>query len=98
MDEQTKSRLIRAHVYIAGFVQGVYFRAYTRRKAQSLGLTGWVRNLRDGRVEAVFEGEETAVREAVAWCHRGSPSAHVESVEVTYSPPTGEYTDFRVTW
>jgi len=98
MSGQTNGKRIQAHVYIAGFVQGVYFRAYTRRKARSLGLTGWVRNLRDGRVEAVFEGEEAAVREAVAWCHRGSPSAHVERVDVEYGPPTDEYTSFVVTW
>jgi len=88
----------RAHVFISGRVQGVNFRWYTQYKAQELGLTGWVRNLWDGRVEAVFEGEERAVRAAVAWCHRGDPPARVDEVEVSYEPPTGEFKRFRITW
>jgi acylphosphatase len=89
---------VRAHLFISGRVQGVNFRYYTHRKAQELGLTGWVRNLWDSRVEAVFEGEEQAVRRAVDWCRVGPPSAWVEDVEVTYEPPTGEFGGFRVTY
>jgi acylphosphatase len=89
---------VRAHVFVSGRVQGVNFRYYTQRKAQELGLAGWVRNLWDGRVEAVFEGEEQAVRRAVDWCHGGPPSAWVEDVEATYEPPTGEFGSFRVTY
>ncbi len=87
---------VRAHVFVSGRVQGVNFRYYTQRKAQELGLTGWVRNLWDGRVEAIFEGDEQAVRRAVDWCHGGPPSAWVEDVEVAYEPPTGEFGGFRV--
>ncbi len=87
---------MRAHVWISGRVQGVFFRAHTKEVAEKLGLTGWVRNLPDGRVEAVFEGEEEAVKEAIEWCKRGPPLARVEKVEVRYEDPTGEFRDFRI--
>lgn len=87
---------VRAHVWISGRVQGVFFRAHTKEVAEKLGLTGWVRNLPDGRVEAVFEGEEEAVKEAIEWCKRGPPLAKVERVEVRYEDPTGEFKDFRI--
>jgi acylphosphatase len=87
---------VRAHVWISGRVQGVFFRAHTKELADELGLTGWVRNLPDGRVEAVFEGEEDAVKEAIEWCKRGPPLASVEKVEVRYEQPTGEFKDFRI--
>lgn len=86
----------RAHVYISGKVQGVFFRAYTRDKARELGLKGWVRNLSDGRVEAVFEGAREKVEEMLRWCHRGSPYARVSSVEVHWEPPSGRYGSFEV--
>jgi acylphosphatase len=98
MKTKPKGRIVRAHVFISGEVQGVYFRDYTRRKAQALGLTGWVRNVWDGRVEAVFEGEAKTVQQAVDWCYMGSPSAQVDDVEVSYEEPTGEFADFRITW
>ncbi len=89
---------VRAHVFVSGRVQGVYFREYTRREAEKVGVTGWVRNLWDGRVEAVFEGPRSAVEHMVRWCHRGSPRARVDHVEVHYEPCTGEFTRFRVVW
>ncbi|MCB0195639.1 MAG: acylphosphatase [Anaerolineae bacterium] len=94
MSDQTH---IRAHVYISGLVQGVGFRWNTRHKAQELGLTGWVKNLWDGRVEAVFEGPEAAVRDAVAWCRHGERPARVENVETRYQDATGEFRNFKVT-
>jgi acylphosphatase len=97
-DQQAEITGTRAHVFISGRVQGVNFRWYTQRIAQSLGLTGWVRNLWDGRVEAIFEGPEAAVRKAVAWCHHGERPARVDDVEVTYGKPTGDFTSFRITW
>jgi acylphosphatase len=96
MSSNQETKTSRAHVYISGRVQGVNFRWYTQRKAQELGLTGWVRNLWDGRVEAVFEGEENAVRRAVEWCYRGERPAWVEQVEVDYLEPTGEFSSFRI--
>ncbi|GAB4569497.1 MAG: acylphosphatase [Anaerolineae bacterium] len=88
---------VRAHVFVSGHVQGVFFRAETQRLARRLGLTGWVRNLWDGRVEAVFEGEADAVERAIQWCWRGPEEAAVEDVEVRYEPPSGRYKDFHIT-
>jgi acylphosphatase len=91
------SKPIRAHLFISGRVQGVNFRWYTLDQAQMLGLTGWVRNLWDGRVEAVFEGPEEAVRQAVDWCHTGERPARVDKVDVTYGPASDEFSGFNIT-
>lgn len=80
---------IRAHVYVSGKVQGVYFRATTRDTAREQDVDGWVKNLPDGRVEAVFEGPEPAVEAMVEFCHEGSDAARVDSVDVTYESPEG---------
>ena len=81
---------IRAHVFVSGTVQGVYYRANTRDTAREHGVDGWVRNLEDGRVEAVFEGDEPDVEAMIEWCHSGSPQAVVDDVDVEYEPPEGE--------
>jgi acylphosphatase len=81
---------VRAHVWVTGRVQGVSFRAYTQREARHQGASGWVRNLEDGRVEAIFEGPREAVDGLVAWCHQGSPGACVDDVKVSWEQPTGE--------
>ena len=94
----SKNNNTRAHVFVSGRVQGVSFRWYTQRQAQELALTGWVRNLWDGRVEAIFEGDEKAVKNAVAWCHQGPPSARVDDIEIKYESPSGEFKGFRITW
>ena len=80
---------VRAHVFVSGRVQGVYYRASTREAAADRGVDGWVRNLTDGRVEAVFEGPREDVDAMVEWCHDGSPNARVEDVEVEYGDPEG---------
>ncbi|MHC1586031.1 MAG: acylphosphatase [Candidatus Hecatellaceae archaeon] len=87
---------VRAHVYVSGRVQGVFFRWYTRDEALKLGVKGWVRNLPDGRVEAVFEGEKEAVEKMIEFCKRGPPAAKVENVEVHWETPTGEFQDFKI--
>ncbi|MUV86858.1 acylphosphatase [Natronomonas sp. CBA1123] len=87
----------RAHVFVTGKVQGVYYRATTRDTATEVGVDGWVRNLDDGRVEAVFEGETAAVEEMIEWCHTGSPRARVDDLEVEYEDPEG-LTGFEVRW
>lgn len=87
---------ISALVVIQGWVQGVYFRAFTRDQARSLGLTGWVRNRRDGKVEACFEGEKEKVDQMVAWCHQGSPSSRVEQVDVSLGPWSGAFDSFDI--
>lgn len=79
----------RAHVIVIGRVQGVFFRASTRETALELGLAGYVRNLPDGSVEAVFEGPIAAVEQAVTWSRTGPPHAAVEHVEVEWGQPEG---------
>lgn len=79
----------RAHVYVTGRVQGVFFRATTRDTAQERGVDGWVKNLDDGRVEAVFEGDPEAVDAMVDFCYEGSEMASVSTVEVTEEEPEG---------
>jgi len=83
------SERARAHVFVSGNVQGVYYRASTRDAARDAGVDGWVQNLRDGRVEAVFEGDEEDVEAMVEWCHGGSSAASVDDVEVDYEDPEG---------
>ena len=80
----------------AGRVQGVFFRANAVRCAESLDLVGWVRNTSDGRVEAVFEGEEENVRKAIDWCEHRQPYAEVVSKEVEISEPDGRCSDFAI--
>jgi acylphosphatase len=80
----------RVHLLIEGRVQGVFFRASCAREAEARGLGGWVRNLPDGRVEAIFEGSDTQLEGMVAWCRQGPPGAQVDEVAVTAEEPTGE--------
>jgi acylphosphatase len=80
---------IRAHVFITGRVQGVGYRFSTRDEANRLGINGWVRNLLDGRVEALFEGNKAAVEEIIKWCHKGPRAAVVKDVAVEYEEPEG---------
>lgn len=86
---------VRAHVWVTGRVQGVWFRGATAEEAERLGVAGWVRNLPDGRVEAVFEGRRSAVDVAVAWCRRGPRSARVDHLEVAWEEVADER-EFRV--
>ena len=87
---------IRAHVTVTGKVQGVFYRAQTAEKARRLNVTGWVRNLPDGRVEAMFEGEDTSVQKIIDFCRRGPPNAYVIAVNVEQHEWKGEFKDFRV--
>lgn len=81
---------------ISGRVQGVCFRHYTRKTALLHGVTGWVRNLPDGRVEAWFEGEEPAIEATLKWCHQGPEMARVDEVRIEKRPASGEFTDFSI--
>ena len=85
----------RAHIWVSGVVQGVFFRRSTQVEAERLGLAGWVRNLADGRVEAVAEGEETSVEQWVAWCRSGPPGARVVDMRIEWEEPRDE-TGFRL--
>lgn len=87
---------IKAHVVVEGRVQGVFFRATTKQEATIRGINGWVRNLRDGRVEAVFEGEENLVEELIDYCRKGPPAAGVTDIKAERSEYKGEYDRFSV--
>ena len=86
----------RVHLFISGRVQGVFFRARTRDEALQRDLTGWVKNLYDGRVEAVFEGENERIQSMISWCHKGPPPAAVTDVLVEGEAYRGEFSDFTV--
>lgn len=87
---------LRVRLIIEGRVQGVWFRESTRRQAEALGVTGWVRNRPDGMVEVLAEGPEGPVRRLIAWCHRGPSSARVSQVHETAEPWRGEFDAFDV--
>jgi len=91
-----KTRKVRAHVSISGWVQGVFFRSSTRDKARSLGVTGWVRNRYDGTVEVLMEGDADAVSRLIAWCHHGPPGARVADVDVEWDEYSGKFDTFFI--
>ena len=86
----------RAHVYVHGRVQGVFFRATTRDKARSLGVKGWVKNCHDGGVEAVFEGEKDTVEKVVDWCKKGPEGAFVNHIDIRWEKYSGEFDEFSI--
>lgn len=88
--------MVRVHVIVDGRVQGVFFRYATSEEAGKLGVKGWVRNKRDGTVEGIFEGEETAVNKLIEWCHQGPPYAVVRSVDLDWEEYQGEFENFGI--
>jgi len=86
----------RLHAWVSGRVQGVWFRAWTQRKARELGLTGWVRNLPDGRVEVVAEGPQPQLEAFARWLWQGSPLSRVSDVQLAWHPATGAFKRFEV--
>ena len=86
------------HIFVSGRVQGVFFRDHTRRWAHSLHLSGWVKNLMDGRVEVVAEGEKEEIESMISRLRKGPPMAHVGNIEIQWEDYTGEFEDFRITW
>lgn len=89
---------VRAHVLISGQVQNVNFRAHTRDQAKRADVEGWVKNISDGRVEAVFEGTRAGVQRLISWCYSGPPSAEIEHVEVTWEEATFKEGPFSIVW
>jgi acylphosphatase len=85
------------YCHVRGRVQGVFFRASVQREAKRLGLTGWVKNLADGSVEFLAEGEEQELKELLGWAQRGPSAARVDRVDSRWRSYTGDFTDFRIT-
>ncbi len=83
---------------IKGRVHGVFFRAYTRRTAKALGISGWVRNKSDGTVECFAQGPEPEITEFIKFLYKGSPAARVEGVDITEEQPDIELKDFRIAY
>jgi acylphosphatase len=88
---------VQAHVIIQGRVQGVFFRVETRKAASRYGVAGWVRNLPDGTVEAVFEGTRQQVEQVIDWCRKGPPLGRVDGVDVKWESAAGKFNDFSIT-
>jgi acylphosphatase len=88
--------LARINLFVFGRVHGVFFRASTLEQAQSLGLTGWVKNLPDGSVEIDAEGPRYALEQLAEWCRHGPPAARVAEVTVRWLPHKGEYRTFMI--
>lgn len=88
----------RLHVFIEGLVQGVGFRHAVYMEAGKLGLTGWVKNLPDNRVEACFEGDRSTLESMLTWCRRGPFLSKVEQVESTWEPASGDFSSFDITF
>lgn len=86
----------RIRFFVSGLVQGVFFRKNTAKKASKLGLTGWVRNLSDGRVEALIEGDQEKAKEMMRWMEEGPSSAKVENVESEEEEYKGEFNNFKI--
>lgn len=89
-------KIARLHIVIEGRVQGVFFRAGTIEESCKLGLTGWVRNCPDGRVEAVFEGDMDKIDRILEWCKKGPPGAVVRNVETIWEQANGEFDIFSI--
>lgn len=91
-------KFVRARAIITGRVQGVFFRAETRRAAIDRNVNGWVRNRPDGSVEAVIEGEEASVTSMLEWCWKGSPLSKVQHVDIRREPYEGEFNRFEIVY
>ena len=86
----------RAHIFVSGWVQGVFFRDQTQKWANSLAVTGWVRNLKDGRVEVMAEGNKEKIEDLISQLKQGPSLARVENVEVDWEEYKGEFRDFSI--
>lgn len=86
----------RAHVFISGRVQGVFFRQNALKKAKSLGISGWIKNTKDGRVEAIIEGEEEKINTMIEWLKIGPPLARVKNIEIIWEKAKEEFQDFEI--
>jgi acylphosphatase len=92
------SQKLCKRIVVTGIVQGVAFRYYTRSAARKIGVVGWVRNLPDGNVEALVEGEPDQVDAMVRWLHKGSPASRVDKVSIFEEKATGRHAEFDITY
>ena len=90
------SEMARAHIFVKGIVQGVFFRTNTQKMAEELDLNGWVKNTSDGGVEAVFEGEEEKINKVLEWAKKGPPAAKVDGLDIEWEKYKGEFKNFEV--
>jgi acylphosphatase len=88
--------IVQAHVFIEGRVQGVFYRFWAKEEAEKLGLTGWVRNTEDGKVEAVFQGKKEKVEKMIEKCHKGSHLADVKNLDINWEELNNNFTNFEV--
>ncbi|MDW8064387.1 MAG: acylphosphatase [Anaerolineae bacterium] len=93
---KSQEERVRLHAIVHGIVQGVNFRYYTRLRAETFGLSGWVANRSDGTVEVVAEGPRSAVEALLQFLQQGPPAARVDYVETYWERPTGEFRGFRI--
>ena len=91
-----KKMKVRAHILVSGRVQGVFFRSQTKHNADNHDVKGWVRNLPDGRLEAVFEGEQDAVQKLIDFCKRGPSGARVTNIDLNWETYTGTTNRFKI--
>ena len=98
MEPLKMTKMARLRVFVSGKVQGVYYRQNTMETAKKYGVTGWVRNLPDSRVEAVFEGDSINVDKVIEWCKEGPPRAEVQGIEIKSEDYKGEFSDFVVSY
>ncbi len=87
---------VRAHVFFKGRVQGVFFRANAKKRADEIGVYGWIRNLQNGTVEGVFEGERANIEALIEWCRKHQPYAEVDEVEIEWKECMNEFDTFKV--
>lgn len=90
--------MVRVHIFVSGMVQGVFFRLTTMRKALEIGVYGWVKNLRDGRVEIVCEGEKDKVNRLVEWCKKGPEGSFVTNTDISWEKYAGEFETFQIVY
>ncbi|MHC3129249.1 MAG: acylphosphatase [Candidatus Bathyarchaeota archaeon] len=87
---------VRAHIFVSGRVQGVFFRVETRYEAMKRNVAGWVRNTSGGRVEAIFEGKREDVEKLIEFCRKGPSGARITKVDVQWEEYSGEFKDFKI--
>jgi len=88
----------RLHIFVSGIVQGVFFRQNTLMKAREIGVYGWVKNLRDGRVEIVCEGDEESLKKMAAWCKKGPEGAYISGLDMQWEEFKDEFKNFRIVY